>query len=144
MKDYIVRKQIAIRAGSDQVWRALTDPNITERYFFGCRVHSDWIVGSPITFTRKILWIFPFELQGTIVKVFRGKLLQYTLKNKRSSTESHVTIELYEENGKTIVSVNDDVGGEDENAAERFKRSLKGWDKILNGLKRVTEIDLKQ
>lgn len=139
MQDFVVRKQVEIRSAMKNVWHALTDPDLTQQYFFGCKVDSTWIVGSPITFKRKILWILPFELNGTIIKMDRGRFLQFTLKNKKSDTESTVTIELYEEAGKTIVSITDDVGDGDDTGEDRYDRSVKGWDKVLNGLKRVTE-----
>ncbi len=41
-----------IRATPDAVWRALTDPAFTERYWYGTRVESDWQVGSPILFRK--------------------------------------------------------------------------------------------
>jgi uncharacterized protein YndB with AHSA1/START domain len=78
-------------------------------------------------------------LKGTIIKMDRGRFLQYTLKNKDSRTESNVTIELYEAGGKTVVSITDDVGNTDNEAEDRYERSVKGWDKVLNGLKHVTE-----
>lgn len=141
MQDFVVRKQVEIRSSMKNVWHSLTNPDLTKKYFFGCKVDSSWIVGEPITFRRKILGIFPFELKGTIVKIDRGRFLEYTLKNKKSDTESTVTIELYEEAGKTVTSITDDVGS-DEDAEDRYERSLKGWDKILTGLKRVTESNL--
>jgi uncharacterized protein YndB with AHSA1/START domain len=142
MQDFVVRKQAEIRSPMKNVWHALTDPDITQQYFFGCLVESDWIVGSPIAFKRKILWIFPFELKGTIIKMDRGRFLQYTLKNRDSNTESTVTIELYDEAGRTIVSITDDVGDAGNDAENRYERSVKGWDKVLTGLKQVTESKL--
>lgn len=125
------------------VWHALTDPDLTQKYFFGCRVYSNWMVDDIISFKRKILWVFPIELRGKILKINRGSMLQYSLKNSKSSSESIVTIELYEDTGKTVVSITDDVGQED-GVEDRYERSLKGWDKILNGLKLVVEDKLTE
>lgn len=69
----------------------------------------------------------------------RGRFLQYTLKNKGAHTESTVTIELYEEANRTIVTITDDVGEAGNDAQDRYERSVKGWDKVLTGLKRVTK-----
>lgn len=140
MEEFIVRKQIAVRAPMRHVWNALTDPDLTEKYFFGCRVYSNWMVDDTISFKRKILWIFPIELTGRILKINRGSMLQYSLKNSKSSSESVVTIELYEDSGKTVVSITDDVGQED-GAEDRYERSVKGWDKILMDLSMLLKIN---
>lgn len=141
MEEFVVRKQLTVNSPREYVWHALINPELTEKYFFGCRVYSNWLVDSRILFKRMILWIFPFELSGRILKINRGSMLQYSLKNSGSTSESIVTLELEEANGRTRVSVKDDVG-QGKGAESRFKRSVKGWNKILNGLKRVVENEL--
>lgn len=37
-----------IRASVDDVWKAITDGDVTVQYFYGARVQSDWQVGSPM------------------------------------------------------------------------------------------------
>ncbi|CAN5621247.1 hypothetical protein BH10BAC5_BH10BAC5_02790 [soil metagenome] len=142
MSLFIVKKQISIKAHPEQVWQALTDPQKTKEYFFNCEVHSDWKPGSPITFKGKLLLVKPIEMHGTITKIEPGKLLQYTLQNKsedeKPATTSKVTDELTSHNGETILSITDDVGQE-EGAEERYEKSQKGWDKILEGLKEYLE-----
>lgn len=39
-----------IRATLDEVWDALTNPDMTAGYFFGTRVDCDWVDGSPINY----------------------------------------------------------------------------------------------
>lgn len=138
MKEYIVQQQLSINATKRAVWETLTNPDLTERYFFGCRVYSNFMVDDSIIFKRMILWLFPFELKGKILEINRGTMLKYSLKNARSASESIVQIELKEDAGKTLVSVSDDVG-QGAGAESRYNRSVKGWSKILNGLKRVSE-----
>jgi uncharacterized protein YndB with AHSA1/START domain len=137
MKDYIVKKTITINAPAQIVWDALTDPEKTKAYFFNCRVLSDWKAGSPIVFKGRMFWIIPIEMKGTIKKITPGKLLQYTLSNKGKST-STVTDELTETDGKTTLHITDDVG-RGEGAEKRYHKSVKGWDKILKGLKDLVE-----
>jgi uncharacterized protein YndB with AHSA1/START domain len=36
-----------IRTTPEKLWTALTDPDFTQRYWFGARQESDWKVGSP-------------------------------------------------------------------------------------------------
>ncbi|MFO1111650.1 MAG: SRPBCC family protein [Bradyrhizobium sp.] len=42
-----------IETTPEQLWRALTDGDFTERYWFGHRVASDWKVGSDYRFTKQ-------------------------------------------------------------------------------------------
>lgn len=142
MTEFIVQAQIEVNAPKKTVWTALTNPDLTEKYFYGCRVYSNFNAGDRISFKRKILWLFPFELSGIIQKVDRGNLLKYSLKNSaknlKSASESVVSIELHDDAGKTLVYVTDDVGQGD-GGEDRYNRSVKGWDKILKGLKRISE-----
>lgn len=41
---------VMIRATPEQVWEALTDPDKTERYYFGTRVESDWSPESTVRY----------------------------------------------------------------------------------------------
>jgi len=139
MKEYVVKKHIAIKAPAKAVWDALTDPEKTKQYFFNCRVISNWKAGSPITFKGRMFWVIPIEMKGEIKKVEPGKLLQYTLSNKgKEDSTSTVTDELKFAGGVTTVHITDDVG-QGEGAEKRYKRSVKGWDKILKGLKELVE-----
>src|ERR1700722_11069884 len=107
MKTNIVRKKIAINAGPEAVWDALTNPEKTKKYFFNCEVLSDWEVGSPITFKGRMFFILNIEMKGRIIQIEPQKLLEYTLKNNddsEESTYSTVKDELEYINGETILS----------------------------------------
>lgn len=138
MQEYIVRQSVRIHAGPEQVWDALTNPEKTKKYFFKARVFSDWKQGGEIRFTGRMFFIIPFEMKGQILEIEPGKLLKYDLKNSGSSTESIVTDRLSYDGGFTTLSITDEVGLGD-GAEKRFKRSQKGWEKILQGLKKVVE-----
>lgn len=136
--DYIVKKKISLNAKPDAVWDALTDPEKTKKYFFNCKVSSRWKEGSPITFKGKMFIIMTIELKGRILKIKPEKLLKYTLGNTHSDSFSIVTDKLTYKNGKTILAVTDDVG-KGKGAEKRYKRSVKGWKKVLQGLKELVE-----
>lgn len=139
--EYVVKKSIAIKAEPGKVWDALTNPEKTQKYFFHSRVFSNWKPGSPITFKGRIFLIKKIELNGKIIAAEPGKLLKYTLKNGKEENLdnfSTVTDVLTYSNGETTVSVSDDVG-KAEGAEKRFKRSEKGWEKVLKGLKETVE-----
>ncbi len=42
--------QIYIQAKPENVWQAITDPNMTEQYYMGTRIESDFIPGSPYVY----------------------------------------------------------------------------------------------
>jgi len=139
MKDYVVKKNTIINAPLEAVWDALTNPEKTKEYFFHCKVFSDWKVGSPITFKGHMFLIIPIKMSGEIKKITPKKLLEYTLSNgKDAKSTSTVTDELTFADGKTTVHITDDVGQGD-GAEKRYKRSVKGWDKVLKGLKEFVE-----
>ena len=140
MKNFIVRKKININATPGEVWDALTNPEKTKKYFFNCEVFSDWKEGSTITFKGTLFLIKKIEMNGKILKIQPGKLLQYSLANEDSPGSSTVTDELTFENGITTLSITDDVG-QGEGAEQRYERSEKGWDKVLKGLKDLVEDD---
>src|SRR3569832_1587325 len=123
MAGYIVNKQIVLNAPPEAVWDTLTNPEKTKQYFFGCEVHSDWKEGSLISFKRKILLLINFEIKGKKVYIEPGRLLQYTLKNRKGTSYSTVTDELKYADGKTTLSIKDDVG-EGWGAEKLYKRSV--------------------
>ena len=142
MENHVVKKSIRINATPEKVWDALTNPEKTKKYFFNAEVFSDWKEGSEITFKGRMFLIKKYEMHGKILAIEPQKLLKYTLKNGKADDKeagsSIVTDELSYNNGVTTVSITDDVGaGED--AEKRVKRSEKGWDKILAGLKEISE-----
>jgi len=137
VRQYIVHKQIKITAPADAVWDALTNPEKTKHYFFGCRVFSDWKPGSDIAFKGRMFWVIPFKMQGKIIAIQPPRLLQYNLFNKDGS-QSQVTDRLEESDSITTLRVTDDVGS-GVGAEKRYTRSQKGWGKILTGLKQFVE-----
>ncbi|GAB3522704.1 SRPBCC family protein [Emticicia fontis] len=138
MKEFIVKRKTILKASPAEVWDALTNPEKTKKYFFHCKVFSDWEVGSTITFVGRIFLIKKIEMKGTILEIIPEKLLKYSLDNasnkEGNSSFSVVTDTLSYEDGKTTLIVTDDVG-QGVGAEERFKKSQKGWTKIIKGLR---------
>jgi uncharacterized protein YndB with AHSA1/START domain len=145
MKEYVVKKKVVIHADPSKVWDALTNPEKTMKYFFNCKVLSTWKVGSNITFKGKIFLIKNIEMKGKILKIEPEKLLRYTLKNQRNGNTatgfSTVTDELVFKDGKTTLSITDDVG-QGEGAEKRYSKSKLGWNKVLKGLKELVEEEI--
>lgn len=71
------RVEVTIDAPAEQVWRAMTTPDLITRWFFGVETDTDWTVGSPIVHRGEYQGM-PYEDKGTIVKVEPKRLLVHT------------------------------------------------------------------
>ena len=49
-QDLIVSQSVDVKAEPEQVWNALTNPEIIKEYLFGTETITDWKVGSEIIF----------------------------------------------------------------------------------------------
>jgi uncharacterized protein YndB with AHSA1/START domain len=64
-----------VDACPDDVWAALTDPEVTRRFFFGLTVDSDWQAGSPIVYHGPP----PHHISGELVHVCKPNLLMHSI-----------------------------------------------------------------
>jgi uncharacterized protein YndB with AHSA1/START domain len=84
-----------IGASPDRVWQALTDPEVTHRYWFGTRFESDWKVGSPIIWRRD----GKITDEQTLLRLEPTRVLSFTFhpvikEEYRLEPPSKVTLEL--------------------------------------------------
>jgi len=144
----IVKNTITINAPSAKVWDALTNPEQTKKYMFGCETVSDWKVGSPL------LWKGNYEgkemifVKGKIVAIDPGKFLAYTTIDPNSSIEDipenylTVTYGLAEQSGHTILTVTQGdyatVADGDKRYEEAFSKG-EGWNPIIEQIKKLVE-----
>jgi uncharacterized protein YndB with AHSA1/START domain len=52
MHSQVIDEEVDIAASPVAVWRALTDPDITQTYWGGTRIESDWLPGSMVIYRR--------------------------------------------------------------------------------------------
>ena len=76
-RKHVSRASITIEASGADVWDALVNPTTAREYFFGAKVHSDWKVGGPITFSGEFNGNSYHE-KGTILQCRPERLLQYS------------------------------------------------------------------
>lgn len=140
MVDYVATAQIEINASSDQVWRALTEPEQIEKYMFGSRVETDWAQGSPIVWKGEYEGT-KYEDKGEIVEIEPERRLKMThfspLSGQEDVPENYHTLlyELEEHGGQTRVALSQDGNASQEEA----EHSKSNWEKMLSGLKEVVE-----
>jgi uncharacterized protein YndB with AHSA1/START domain len=133
---------ISIAATPLKVFRALTEPEIVKKYFFGTNVESDWKEGSPVRFYGEYEGK-TYEDKGKVLKNIPGKLLQYTYWSSMSGIEDKpenyviITFDIVEGKTETTVTVTQD-NIPDEKMKEH---SESNWNKVLHKMKDVLEIE---
>ena len=142
-KKFIARAETRIYASPRRVWDALVNPAIIRRYMFGTTVVSDWKEGSPVTWRGE--WEGrAYADKGKILHYEPEKMLQYShfspLSGLRDIPEHYhtVTITLSVEGEYTRVSLSQDNNP----TTEARDHSLKNWETMLAGLKKVLESDI--
>jgi uncharacterized protein YndB with AHSA1/START domain len=140
MKNITATVNMEINAPASSVWEAITTPELIKKYFFGTEVHSDWQVGSPITFTGT--WQGKsYEDKGTILEIIPNKTFRHTYWSSMSGIEEKpenyvpITYTLKEINDGTMLTVT-----QENIPDEKMKtHSEENWNKVLKGLKDLVE-----
>jgi uncharacterized protein YndB with AHSA1/START domain len=140
--------QIEIKAPASSVWDALTNPEMTKQYMFGCETISDWEIGSAL------LWQGAYEgkkmvfVKGHIKELIPYKLLSYTVIDPNGSIpdlpENYLTVsyELLQKEGSTLLKVTQGDYNKVAEGARRFEESSnggEGWNPILKAIKELIE-----
>lgn len=140
MADYPATAEIDIDAPPSTVWKALTDPELIARYFFGSRVDTDWQPGSSITWNGE--WKGrPYQDRGTVLDVQPNKRLQVShfspLSGVPDTPENYhiVTYDLTERGNGTHVSLTQTNSKDEKEAAQNSEN----WRSTLKGLKHLVE-----
>lgn len=138
--DHVARATTTISAPADRVWDALVNPETIKQYMMGATVTSDWKPGSPITWKGEYNGK-AFEDKGRIVRVERGKSIEYThyspMTGQPDVPENYhvVTVTLSPEGDGTRV----DLTQTNNPTADGRKHSEQNWNQMLAGMKKVVE-----
>jgi uncharacterized protein YndB with AHSA1/START domain len=148
MEKLIVKNVIEINAEILKVWDALTNPEQTKKYMFGCETISDWKKGSSLEWKMNYEGKDIVAVKGKIEEIQPGKFLAYTTFDPNSVIpdlpENYLTVtyDLKTENNKTILTV---TQGDYNTVAEgerRYKEAYnngEGWNPILIEIKKLAE-----
>ena len=140
MSDHVATASTVVEAPKEEVWEALTDPDLISRYMFGTQVSTDWEVGSPIAWKGEWdgRW---YQDKGTILELNPLRLLRYShfspLSGMADSPENYhiVTIEIAGDGSTTTVHLSQD----NNETTEAREHSAANWQTMLDGLKDVVE-----
>jgi uncharacterized protein YndB with AHSA1/START domain len=126
-----------IAASPEKVWQALTDPAMTEKYWFGYRVAADGKAGDKMTAVSpagKEAHRDPIlESDPPRRLVYGWKPLHDNMPDERPS---RVTFELEQLKGQTRLTV---VHDEFDEGSKIFDMISKGWPAVLSSLKSFLE-----
>jgi uncharacterized protein YndB with AHSA1/START domain len=145
MKELIVKKEITLNADTSRVWEALVNPELTKLYMFGCKVVSDWKVGSKIQWKGISKGKEKIYIEGIIIKIEPGKILRFAIINSDTryvdipSNYIQVTYKLSRKFGKTELSITQGDYSKVEDSKRRYNEADEGLEYTLDGLKSAVE-----
>jgi len=130
-----------IAAAPDEVWKALTQGDLTWQYWNGRRVESDWTVGSTVTFWYDTADGEAPSDRGIVLESKRPRHLSYTfhvefIDELLDEHPSRVTFDLEREGDAVKLTLTHD---EFEPGSKVLEGCRSGWPAILSGLKSLLE-----
>ncbi|MBY0164390.1 SRPBCC domain-containing protein [Cytobacillus firmus] len=133
--------QIAIKAAPEQVWRAITDPAKTSKFWYNCSIQSNWEIGSPFNLKNPEGKV---QAEGTIISIDPPHKLVLSWRmlitdDTAGEKPSRITWEIdphAELNGVTLVTVIHDEFDQAMHTANTLKLGLPI---VLSGLKTLLE-----
>jgi uncharacterized protein YndB with AHSA1/START domain len=129
--------QVYIRATPERLWQAITDPAMTQIYYFNSLVDSDFAVGSPITYKQPD---GSLDIDGKVLEADPPRKLVHSFSSRWEANEdppSTVTWEITPMGSETCLLSVTHGGFPSENAS--YNSVKDGWPIILSGLKTLVE-----
>jgi uncharacterized protein YndB with AHSA1/START domain len=145
MEELVVKKFLEIDASAADVWDALTNPEKTKKYMFGSEVESDWKVGSTILWKGVVEGKEVVHLKGVIEEVEPGRMVRYSCfwpgsgDEDEPSNYTHVTYELSERDGRTLLTVSQGDFSKFTDGVIRFNHTIESWDAVFLALQELLE-----
>jgi uncharacterized protein YndB with AHSA1/START domain len=127
---------IYIASTPEKVFDALTDGPMSERYWSGNRLESDWKVGSPFRLRLKNQ---AGDVTGKVLEVDRPRRLSYTFVGKgdlAAEGPSRVVFDIEAHKDQVKLTVTHDGF---ESGSKTFEAISQGWPHVLSSLKSYLE-----
>lgn len=139
-RKFTAKTSVPVKASVDNVWKALTDPDIIRQYLFGTDTKAEWKKGGSITYTG--VWEGKsYEDKGTVVEIIPGKLLHTTFYSPNSGLPdlpenyANVIYEITPEKDVTLLTISQD----NLNDEESRQKAVSNWDHVLQSFKETVE-----
>ena len=140
MSELDLRESITIHASIEEVWKAVTTPEVIKRWFFGVDTESEWKVGSPLVHRGEYQGK-PYQDKGESLRFEPPELFVHTHWSEVSGTPDspehyqEVVWRLSGTNGTTELTVTE----RNLPSAEGKEISQQGWRTALDSLKDLVE-----
>ena len=140
MNGHVATAEVDISASPSQVWNALTDPALIEKYMMGSHVETSWQPGDPITWKGEYDGR-EYEDHGEVVAVEPQRRLEVThfspLTGQEDKPENYHSVEytLSDRGDRVHVTLRQDNNGSEDEATH----SAENWQQMLDGLKELVE-----
>jgi uncharacterized protein YndB with AHSA1/START domain len=127
-----------IRTTPEQLWQALTDPELTRQFWFGCRQESEWKAGAS---WRLMIPDGRVGDSGEILEIDPPRRLAVSWRNEfkpelREEGYSRMTYELEKQGGSVKLTIIHEM----DRTGSRFIAAISGgWPMILASLKSLIE-----
>jgi uncharacterized protein YndB with AHSA1/START domain len=138
--DHVITRTLILHAKQDEIWDALTNPEKIKRYMFNYDVTSEWIKGSPITWTGKRKGVDVIE-KGSIIVFEKNNQFKYSMLDMTSGLEDtpdnylYITFDLLKKYDQTELALTIENFNEDN---RRCSHIAKGWDNtVLPGIRKM-------
>jgi uncharacterized protein YndB with AHSA1/START domain len=140
MTDLRTSASTTIQASAEDVWKALTTPELIKQWFFGVETETDWKVGSPLVHRGEYQGK-PYVDKGEIVRFDPPRLLVHTHWSDVSGTPDRpqnyqeVAWALSERDGATELTITE----QNLPSEEARSTSEESWKTVLANLKKLLE-----
>jgi len=144
----VVTNTITIDAPAAKVWDALTNPEQTKKYMFGCEALSDWKPGSPLIWKGNFNGVELIAVKGDVVSISPYRSLVYTVIDPNNAAipdipENYLTVtcDLEEQGGQTKLTVSQGDYSKVAEGETRYQHTVGGggWEPILTQIKALAE-----
>lgn len=135
----IYTQSVLIHASPHAVWNAITNPEMTRKYFFNTSVQSDWHKDSYIKYTDSGGHLVA-EGEITAIepnKTLDLKIVSLTQDGKHEFT--NVKYRLEEAGHDTLLFVSDGDFSAIENGRDKYRQSEKSWNEALENMRNLLE-----
>jgi uncharacterized protein YndB with AHSA1/START domain len=129
--------QVYIRATPERLWQAITDPAMTQIYYFNSLIESDFKLGSPLQYKQPD---GSLDIDGEVLESEPPRKLVHSFSSKWEANDdppTTVTWEITPVGGETCLLSLAHAGFPSENAT--YSGTKDGWVIILSGLKTLVE-----